>query len=195
MEENNIEKDDKEEEVKIENLCPMIAMISAGKTRLLKVLYDIDYLEVKVSSGISTKIVTIIKYNSKIGANPKLYHLKLKNKGIEDYSFFKDANEKVVIGKNDIQKRVNELNEELKMKERPYKELFYLLEVGTTFIKDKEYLKKYDLVDVPGLSEYKQQENTPTPKNTPEDNISSKQRSDQRTKCFWNLCTVRLCIR
>lgn len=174
MEENNIEKDDKEEEVKIENLCPMIAMISSGKTRLLKVLYDIDYLEVKASSGISTKIVTIIKYNSKIGANPKLYHLKLKNKGIEDYSFFKDANEKVVIGKNDIQKRVNELNEELKIKERPYKELFYLLEVGTTFIKDKEYLKKYDLVDVPGLSEYKQQENTPTPKNTPEDNISLK---------------------
>ena len=164
--EDNIKE--KEEEIEIKNLCPMIAMISAGKTSLLKVLYDIDYLE--SSSGITTKIVSIIRYNSSI-TKPKLYHLNLKKKGNDDYSFFKDNKEPIIIGEKDIKNRVIELNKELKEKERPYEELFYILEVGTTFIKDKEYLKEYDLVDIPGLSEYKKQEKTPTPEETPK-NIS-----------------------
>ena len=63
-------------EIEIKNLCPMIAMISAGKTSLLKVLFDIDYLE--SSPGIGTKFVTIIRYNPEVGSNPKFYHLLLK---------------------------------------------------------------------------------------------------------------------
>jgi hypothetical protein len=41
------------------------------------------------------------------------------------------------------------------MDQVPYEELFYMIEVGESdFIEDKEYLKNYDLVDIPGVSEY-----------------------------------------
>ena len=70
-----------EEKVEIKNLCPMIAMISAGKTSLLRVIYDIDFLE--VSAGIGTQFVNIIRYNPKLGDNAKFYHLKIK-KNLEE---------------------------------------------------------------------------------------------------------------
>ena len=44
--------------IEIKYLCPMIGMISTGKTSLLKVLFDIDFLE--SSPGIGTKFVNII---------------------------------------------------------------------------------------------------------------------------------------
>ena len=50
--------------VEIRYLCPMIAMISSGKTSILKVIYDIDFLE--VSAGVGTKFVTIIRYNPEV---------------------------------------------------------------------------------------------------------------------------------
>jgi len=144
--------------VEINYLCPMIAMISSGKTKTLRVIYDIDFLE--VSAGIGTKFVNIIRYNPKVGNEPKFYHLLVKKLFRGKYEFYKDPNFKDVIGSENIKKLIKELNEKYKSKENiPYEDLFYMVEVGhPKLISDEEYLKKFDLVDIPGLSEYKFQE-------------------------------------
>ena len=140
-------------QVKINNLCPLLAMISAGKTSLLKVIFDIDFLV--SSSGIGTKFVNIIRYKPDIGKSPKFFHLILKNKGEGNYEFYKDENSEIS-GKREILEKNKELNDEFKNREVPYEELFYMIEVGEANFIDKEYLKYYDLVDIPGVSEYKE---------------------------------------
>ena len=165
-------------EVEINNLCPMIAMISAGKTSILKVLFDIDYLE--SSADIGTKFVTIIRYNSEC-SKEKFYHLKLKRDNNDNYTYFIDDNEGVIEGKEKIKKKIEKLNKELKDNDRPYDQLFYFLEIGTSnFIEDKEYLKNYDLVDIPGVSEYRVQEKTPgeTPGEKPGETPSPMEKPD-----------------
>ena len=139
--------------IEIKYLCPLIGMISSGKTTLLKVLFDIDFLE--SSAGIGTKFVNIIRYNPNVGNLPKFYHLKVKNIGFGNYDFYKEKNTEI-IGKENIKKKNKELNEKFKQKDIPYEDLFYMVEIGESiFIEDKEYLKNYDLVDIPGLNEYK----------------------------------------
>ena len=141
------------EKIEIKNLCPMIAMISAGKTSILNTIYDIDFLE--ATAGIGTKFVNIIRYNPNVGKNPKFYHLVLKPIGNGDYEYYKDPKTEV-IGKEEIKLKNKQKNEELKEKDIPYTDLFYMVEVGeSNIIEDKEYLKNFDLVDVPGVSEYR----------------------------------------
>ena len=70
--------------VEIKNLCPMIAMISSGKTSILQTIFDIDFLE--AVSGIGTKFINIIRYNPSVGKNPKFYHLILEKIG-DDYEY------------------------------------------------------------------------------------------------------------
>ena len=140
-------------EIEIRSLCPMIAMICAGKTSLLKIFYDIDFLE--ATAGIGTKFVNIIRYNPKVGKNPKFYHLLVKKVGKEDYKFYKDPNYKEIIGKENIKEENKKLNAKFKKEGFKYEDLFYMVEVGeTNLIKDLEYLKNYDLVDIPGVNEY-----------------------------------------
>lgn len=146
----------------------MIAMISAGKTSILKVLFDVDFLE--ASAGIGTKFVNIIRYNPDVGKNPKFYHLKLKDIGNGDYDYYKDPDFKEIIGKQEIKQSNEKINQELKNKTVPYEELFYMIEVGeSSFIEDKEYLKNYDLVDIPGVSEFNVDQ---TPEEKPTEDIS-----------------------
>jgi len=143
-----------ETKIEINNLCPMIAVISAGKTSILKVIFDVDFLE--ATAGVGTKFVNIIRYNPEVGKNPKFYHLKLKNLGNGDYEYYKDPKFKEVIGKENIKEKNKQLNEAFKKTDKTsYEDLFYMIEVGeVNFIKDKEYLKNYDLVDIPGVNEY-----------------------------------------
>ena len=145
--------------VEIRNLCPMIAMISAGKTSILRVIYDIDFLE--VSAGIGTKFVNIIRYNPEVGNNPKFYHLIVKKTGNGKYEYYKDPNFPEVVGAEKIKAKNIEINSKYKEEKNiPYEELFYMIEVGNSdLIQDKEYLKNYDLVDIPGVSEYRGNEN------------------------------------
>ena len=142
-----------ESKIEIKNLCPMIAMISSGKTSILKVIFDIDFLE--AVSGIGTKFINIIRYNPSVGKNPKFYHLILKKIG-DDYEFYKDSNFPEIVGKDNICQKNKDLNAEYKnRKDVPYEELFYMVEVGeANFIEDKKYLENYDLVDIPGINEY-----------------------------------------
>ena len=156
------------EKIEIKNLCPMIAMISAGKTSILNTIYDIDFLE--TSAGIGTKFVNIIRYNPEVGKNPKFYHLILKPIGNGDYEYYKDTKTEI-IGKEEIKKKNKQKNEELKEKDIPYIDLFYMIEVGEcNIIEDKEYLKNFDLVDVPGVSEYKPPDKSKTNEEKPKEN-------------------------
>ena len=59
------------ERVIIKNLCPMIASISAGKSTLLNIFFNIDLLE--IAPDISTKFVTIIRYNPQVKDIPIFY--------------------------------------------------------------------------------------------------------------------------
>ena len=139
--------------VEIKNLCPMIAMISSGKTSILNTIFDIDFLE--AVSGIGTKFINIIRYNPLVGKNPKFYHLVLEKNG-DDYEYYKDPNFPEIVGKDNICQKNKDLNAEYKKrKDVPYEELFYMVEVGeANLIEDKEYLQNYDLVDIPGVNEY-----------------------------------------
>ena len=142
------------EKIEIKNLCPMIAMISAGKTSILKVIFDVDFLE--ATAGIGTKFVNIIRYNPSVGKNPLFYHLTVQKTENGDYDFYKDPNFPVISGSENIKKKNEELNDEYKNKsDVPYEDLFYMIEIGeANFIEYKEYLKNYDLVDINRINEY-----------------------------------------
>ena len=146
MDEKNIQQ-----KIIIKNLCPMLAVISAGKTSILKVLFGIEFLT--SSAGIGTKFVNIIRYNPEVGNEPRFYHLILRKTRDDEYEYYKDEPSEI-IGKKEIEEKNRELNDEFKNKEIPMEDLFYMVEVGEANFIDKEYLKNYDLVDIPGVSEY-----------------------------------------
>ena len=157
----------------------VIGMISSGKSTFLNSLLGITYLESK--DDVTTKFVTIIRYNENL-KEPKLYHLKVikeenpkeqdlkKNENTitenkfsgentaekeEDisYYFVKDGEES--IGKENIIERIKNINrEEKEIREPKYENLFYMLETNITNIENKDFLKKHDFYDIPGLNEY-----------------------------------------
>ena len=138
-------------------IVPVAAMISAGKSNLLNVLYNIDLLECK--AGIGTKFVNILRYNPNI-KEPRFFHLIVIKKG-EKYIFYKDNSERVIVGKQRIIEAIKYLNKSLaKEKYVNYEKLFYMTEINESpFITNKEYLLNHDLCDIPGLSEYQEAEN------------------------------------
>ena len=137
--------------MKIKSICPVIGMISSGKSSILNALFNMDYLEAKPE--VTTKIVTIIRYNSLIKI-PRFFHLTLKNDGNDNYIFYKDSKKPEVTGKENIIKEVNERNEdEGKKKEPKYDDIFYMLEIGEVNFIEEEFLKSNDFADIPGVSE------------------------------------------
>ena len=135
-------------------IVPIAAKISTGKSFLLNVIYNIDFLECK--AGIGTKFINIIRYNPSID-QPCFYHLKIE-KDEENYIFTKDLKYETKFGKENIINENKNLNQKLAdSKIINYKEIFYMTELNEVeFIKDKEYLLTHDLCDVPGLSEYQE---------------------------------------
>ena len=144
------------EKIEIKYLVPVAAKISTGKSKLLNTLYNINFLESR--SDIGTKFINILKYNPKI-SKPLFYHLKLKKEGGK-YKFYKDSSEKYE-GEEKIIEANKNINKKLKNeKNLNYEEIFYLLEINSEpFIKDKEYLESHYLCDIPGLSEYQENQN------------------------------------
>ena len=140
--------------IKIEHrkIVPIAAMISAGKSMFLNVLYNINFLEYK--AVIATKFVNILRYNPNINS-PCFYHLKIVKEG-NDYIFYKDLNSEEVSGEEKIKEEIKNINNELAAKLKiEYEDLFYMTEINEApFFKDKDYLLSHDLCDIPGLSEY-----------------------------------------
>jgi len=143
--------------IETRKIVPIAAKISAGKSFLLNVIYNIDFLECK--AGIGTKFVNIIRYNPDL-EKPCFYHLKaVKKKG--NYIFKKDQNYEVKYGKEAIIEENKNVNQILAASPGfDYQDIFYMTELNECeFIKDKEYLLTHDLCDIPGLSEYQSDAN------------------------------------
>ena len=153
-------------------IVPIAAMVSAGKSKLLNVIYDIDFLECK--AGIGTKFVNILRYNPTI-SQPKFYHLVVKQekdtKGNIINVFYKDPNYEEKIGEIPIIEENKNINDFLAASPKiDYNNIFYMTEINKAeFIKDKEYLLTHDLCDIPGLSEYQTSTN--------EDNINKQEKN------------------
>ena len=160
-------------------IVPIAAMVSAGKSKLLNVLYNINFLETR--DGIATKFVNILRYNPNI-TKPRFYHLKLVKEG-NDYIFYKDLNSEEVTGEEKIIEENININNLLSAQIMTnYEEIFYMTEINESpFIKDKNYLLTHDLCDIPGLSEY--QNNKEKEENIKEINTKNGQSDlDQKMK-------------
>ena len=138
------------EEIKIKNICPVIGMISTGKSSILNFLFNMDILE--ATPQVTTKIVTIIRYNKDVKDNPKFYKLALEKVENNDYKFYKEKTTEI-IGTDEIKKKIKKLNEELFQKEPKYEDIFYMLEIGQSYL-EEDFLKNYDLADLPGVSQH-----------------------------------------
>ena len=140
--------------IKIEErkIIPIAAMISAGKSKLLNVLFNIDFLECK--AGIGTKFVNILRYNPNI-QKPIFYHLIVEKENGK-YVFYKDPNSEVKEGEKEIIEENKNINNILAASLTfKYEDIFYMTEVNQVqFIGDKNFLLSHDFCDIPGLSEY-----------------------------------------
>ena len=139
--------------LEMKKLVPVVGMTNVGKSNLLNVLYNIDFLESK--EGISTKFVNILRYNPNI-KEPQFYHLLLKKEG-NKYNFYKDDSFPVIIGNQNIIEQNKIINKNLsKQKNIDFENYFYITEINESpFIKDEKYLLSHDFCDIPGLSEAK----------------------------------------
>ena len=114
---------DKKEKIEIRKIVPIAGQISSGKSTLLNVLYNINFLE--CNAGITTKFVNLLRYNPEIN-QPIFYHLKLEKEG-EKYIFYKDLNE-VYEGEINIIEANKNINKKLyEKKEIDYENIFILL--------------------------------------------------------------------
>ena len=165
------------EKIEIKKLVPVAAKISTGKSKLLNTLLNIKFLECK--AGIATKFINILKYNTKI-KKPLFYHLKVIQQG-DKFEFYKDLSEEVYEG----EEKIIEINKAINKKYSAencifdYKDLFYMTEINSEpFIQDKEYLKDHYLCDIPGLSEY--QENQESPNDEPKIEKKEDKKEDKK---------------
>jgi len=156
--------------VKIEErkIIPIAAMISAGKSKLLNVLFNIDFLECK--AGIGTKFVNILRYNPNI-QKPIFYHLIVEKENGK-YVFYKDPNSEVKEGEKEIIEENKNINNILAASLTfKYEDIFYMTEVNQVqFIGDKNFLLSHDFCDIPGLSEYQ---------GTPENKIQNEDKKEE----------------
>ena len=175
-----------EKMIKIEHrkIVPIAAMVSAGKSMFLNVLYNINLLECK--AGIATKFVNILRYNPNINS-PCFYHLKIIKEGNE-YIFYKDLNSEEVSGEDKIKEEIKNINNELAAKLKiEYEDIFYMTEINEApFFKDKDYLLSHDLCDIPGLSEYNgtngENENNTINENEKNNNVIDKEFEEKLKK-------------
>ena len=125
-------------------------MISSGKSSILNALFNMDILE--ATPQVTTKIVTIIRYNKNVKDNPIFYKLSLEKEENNDYKFYKEKTTEIA-GKEKIKEKIKKLNEVLNKKEPEYEDIFYMLEIGQTNL-EEDFLKNYDFADIPGVSEH-----------------------------------------
>jgi len=126
-------------------IMPTIGNISVGKSFFLNSLFGIDFCQTK--SEITTKFILFIRHIDNL-KDPRLYKLEpFKNEN--SYDFFYNCKE-VFTGEENIKNKINQINDENKNIKKP---IFYMLEIEIKTIENKEFLNKFDFLDVPGLNE------------------------------------------
>ena len=113
----------------------VLGMISSGKSTFLNSLLGITYLE--ANDDITTKLVTIIRYNDQIN-EPKFYHLKVIKESLENSLKETKASEI----KEDIEKKSVEKNAEQIVEINNDDENFYFIKDGEEAIGEKEIIKR-----------------------------------------------------
>ena len=73
------------------------------------------------------------------------------------------------------------LNEELNQKQPEYEDIFYMLEIGQSYL-EEDFLKNYALADIPGVSEHIKQNITNISENSEENNIKDSNNFFQNTE-------------
>ena len=168
------------EKIEERKIIPIAGLISTGKSKLLNVLFNIDFLESK--TGIGTKFVNILRYNPKI-QKPLFYHLKVEKENGK-YVFYKDPNSEVKEGEEEILEENKKLNNIFA--DSPvikYEDIFYMTEVNEVqFIKDKKFLLNHDFCDIPGLSEYQIASEDKNQKEDQKEKEKPKEDSDEEEK-------------
>ena len=150
------------EKIEERKIIPIAAMISAGKSKLLNVIFNNDFLECK--AGIGTKFVNILRYNPNI-QKPIFYHLNVEVENGK-FVFYKDPNSEVKEGEKDIIEENKNINSKLADSSSTFKyeDIFYMTEINKVeFIEDKHFLLSHDFCDIPGLSEYQKTSEDITP--------------------------------
>ena len=129
----------------------VIGMISSGKSTFLNSIFGFNFLQ--TNDNITTKFICVIRYNPNLKES-KFYKLKLINKKekIDEYTYLKDGGE--YLGKTIIKNKIKSINDENHSSIEPkYEDLFWMLEVNTIPLENKEFMEKYDFYDIPGLDE------------------------------------------
>ena len=124
-------------------LMPTIGNVSVGKSCFLNALFGINCLQVQ--SDITTKFILFIRHIDGL-KEPELFNLiPIKNK--DSYDFYKNGD--VIIGEKNIITKINEINSKVS------NNCFFMLKIEIKSIKNKEFLNKFDFLDIPGLNESK----------------------------------------
>ena len=126
-------------------LMPAIGNVSVGKSSFLNSLFGIDFCQVR--SQITTKFVLFIRHIDNLN-EPKLYQLFPVETKSNSYDFIKKGN--IILGEKQIRDKIIEINNLFIEDTVP---LFYMLEIEIKSIKNKEFLNKFDFMDIPGLNE------------------------------------------
>ena len=126
-------------------IMPTIGNISVGKSFFLNSMLGIDFCQVR--NDITTKFILFIRHIDDL-KEPRLYKIEpIKNEN--SYDFFYNCKE-VFTGEENIKYKINQVNDENKNIKKP---TFYMLEIEIKTIENKEFLNKFDFLDVPGLNE------------------------------------------
>ena len=123
---------------------PAIGNVSVGKSYFLNSLFGIDFCQVR--SQITTKFILFIRHIDNLNEQ-KLYQLFPVETKSNSYNFKKGN---IILGEKQIRDKIIEINNLFIDDTVP---LFYMLEIEIKSIKNKEFLNKFDFMDIPGLNE------------------------------------------
>ena len=122
---------------------PIIGAISAGKSTFLKAFLGVNVLETGLTT--TTKFICLIKHSEET----KFYHVIPKKE--KNIIFEKEVEE--TKGEENIQKRIEKINEDLTNKKRTQNDIFYMLETKINTIENIPLLENCFFMDIPGLNE------------------------------------------
>jgi len=153
---NKIKEDEIIEKIKINNikeyneiiekrlLMPIIGNDLVDKSYFLNSLFGLDFCQVKRQKN--ANFILFIRHVDNLN-EPKLYQLFPVETKNNTYDFKK---ENIILERKQITDKIIEINNFSIDNKEP---LFYMLEIEIKSIKNKEFLNKFDFVDIPGLNE------------------------------------------
>ena len=140
--------------MKARKILSVIGNISTGKSSFLNYLLGSDILQ--TGDGLKTRFIIIIRHTE--NNEPVLSWITRKRSACEDIYIKKENSQGKIEykGKKEIIEKINFLNAILKKDEDEgkldYSQHLYLLETRIKNIHNQEFLKSFDLADIPGLN-------------------------------------------